>query len=157
MTYDPFNVLSLPIPNQSNMSITFKYIPSGYGPLDCEHIEFSLVINEFMTVFELKKRLTDYFSQVYYVQHPEKKTEWLQPFISVYKIEKDNESSNSLSIKGDDKFIKNLLPPGFQLLAHEREPFLRINFFNGDKMKDFVLIEVSQYHYRTNYVLFSYQ
>ena len=77
MTYDPFNVLSLPIPNQSNMSITFKYIPCGYGPLDCDHIEFTLIINEFMTVFELKKRLTDYFTKVYYVEYPEKKTDWL--------------------------------------------------------------------------------
>ena len=43
------------------------------------------------------------------------------------------------------------------ILAHEREPFSRINFQPGDKMKDFVLIELSMYQNRKNYVLFNYQ
>jgi hypothetical protein len=37
---------------------------------DCECIEFSLVINEFMTIFELKKRLTEYFLNIYYLENP---------------------------------------------------------------------------------------
>lgn len=72
LTYDPFNVLSLPIPTQKNMTLSFKYIPAGYSTNDCECIEFSLIINEFMTIFELKKRLTEYFHNTYYVENPEK-------------------------------------------------------------------------------------
>ena len=68
-----------------------------------------------------------------------------------------DDTSNSLNIKNDEKFLKNIMSPEYQLLAHEREPFSRIDFKTGDKMKDFVLIELSMFQMRKNYVLFNYQ
>ena len=68
-----------------------------------------------------------------------------------------DDNSNSISIKNDEKFIKNIMSNDHHILAHEREPFSRIDFKAGDKMKDFVLIEVSMYQNRKNYVLFNYQ
>ena len=44
-----------------------------------------------------------------------------------------------------------------EILVHEREPFSRIDYRTGDKMKDFVLIEVTLFQMRKNYVLFNYQ
>jgi hypothetical protein len=67
-----------------------------------------------------------------------------------------DDSSNSLSIKNDEKFLKNIISSDAQILAHEREPFSKIDFKQGDKMKDFVLIELSMYQNRKNYVLFNY-
>jgi hypothetical protein len=41
------------------------------------YLEFTLVINEFMTVLELKKRISDYFSANFFQIYPQMKAEWL--------------------------------------------------------------------------------
>ena len=58
LSFDAFNMLSLPIPNHKFIQIKFKFIPYR---INQAHIEFHLSINEYATLFELKKKCFEYF------------------------------------------------------------------------------------------------
>ena len=60
LTFEPFNVLTLPVPTMKNISLNFKYIPYAYDQV-CQPIEFAMSVDEHMTIYELKKKLQDYF------------------------------------------------------------------------------------------------
>jgi ubiquitin C-terminal hydrolase len=51
LTFDPFNVLSLPVPTIKNMSFSIKYIPWNTG---MRPMEFMLSVGEFVTVNEIR-------------------------------------------------------------------------------------------------------
>ena len=51
LTFDPFNVLSVPIPAQKNQTFTVKYLPYNIGE---RPVEFQLCVGEYVTVSEIK-------------------------------------------------------------------------------------------------------
>ena len=115
---------------------SFKYLPYSLEA-DAEAIEFTITISEYMTLFELKKKLQEYFVKTRFKKNSKVAQSWVQPFISLHKGD-----GSSLSIVNDEKFVKNIIEKNRQILAHEREPFNKIGFKQGDAMKDFVLIEL---------------
>ena len=128
--------MSLPIPTQKNIVFSFKYLPYSLD-VDAEALEFTITISEYMTLFELKKKLQEYFVKTRFKKNTSKAQSWVQPFISLHKGD-----GSSLSIVNDEKFVKNIIDKNKEILAHEREPFNRIGYKSGDAMKDFVLIEL---------------
>lgn len=60
LTFDPFNMLSLPIPTSKNLSFFVKFVPYE---LNQDHIEFQLSVGEFVTVSELKQKVNDFLKK----------------------------------------------------------------------------------------------
>jgi ubiquitin C-terminal hydrolase len=54
LTFDAFNMLSLPIPTQENILISVKYIPADRKQVITQ---YKLTISEFTTVYELKTKI----------------------------------------------------------------------------------------------------
>lgn len=105
-----------------------------------------------MTLFELKKKLQEYFVKKRLKKNSKMAQSWVQPFISLHKGD-----GSSLSIVNDEKFVKNIIDKNKEILAHEREPFHQIGFKSGDAMKDFVLIELKMQILKKNWLFNSNQ
>ena len=124
-----------------NISLSFKYIPYAYD-LDSEAIEFSMSVGEHMTIYELKKKLQEYFVKGHFKSNKERAQEWIHPFLTILQNHKQDSTKQSLDIIGDGRFVKSMMQENSQILAYEREPYSRIGFSTGDSMKSFVLIEI---------------
>ena len=87
LSFDAFNMLSLPIPNHKIIQISFRYIPFD---ITLPHYEFYLSINEYATLFELKKKLNEFF-----IKEPHLLSynvdEWLHPFVIQFEQHKDRQ------------------------------------------------------------------
>jgi hypothetical protein len=95
LSFDAFNVLSLPIPTQSQIELKLKFIPRL---LTQQPYIFNMTISEFMTLLELKQRLREFF-QV-------DKDHTSEPFVTLLQPCKDN--SKSLRIVSDEQFVKSI-------------------------------------------------
>lgn len=85
LTFDPFNILSLPVPNQKLIEVSFKYVPYHYGS-SSRMIEFKMNALEYTTVYELKNKMEQHFAAQ--SKHKEKAADDSQaPFICVYSPE----------------------------------------------------------------------
>lgn len=78
LSFDPFNVLSLPIPSQKNMSFTIKYIPIDTGE---QPKEFQMSVGEFVTVNELRQKIEEYLKKDLPEDYDE--DDWIEPFLTV--------------------------------------------------------------------------
>ena len=78
LTFDPFNVLSLPIPSQKSMSFTVKYLPCNVAE---RPTAFQLNVGEYVTVNEIRQKVEDYLISNKY---PDGKPDdnWLPPFLT---------------------------------------------------------------------------
>jgi hypothetical protein len=56
ISFDPFNMLSVPIPMNKEMKMTVKYFPYN---LSIKPIEFVMNIGEFVTMSEIKQKVID--------------------------------------------------------------------------------------------------
>ena len=76
LTFDPFNVLSLPIPTIKNMSFSIKYIPwsTGHRPM-----EFMLSVGEYVTVNEIRSKINEYLESLKKVTDED---DWVEPFLT---------------------------------------------------------------------------
>ena len=108
LTFEPFNVLTLPVPTVKNISLNFKYIPYAYDQV-CQPIEFSMSVGEHMTISELKKKVQEYFLKHYFKNDKERAQEWIHPFFTVLQDRKQGSSHQSLDIVGDGKFVKSMM------------------------------------------------
>lgn len=94
LTFDPYNVLSLPVPASKNQQFTIKYVPIKISE---PPREFHLTVGEFVTVHELKTKLNDFLK-------PEKsedpKDDWIEPFLC------SATNKHSLDLITEERFVK---------------------------------------------------
>ena len=100
LSFDAFNMLSLPIPTHSTIVISLKVIP--YQLLK-QPYQISLTISEYTTLYELKQKLQEFLIQKLYRGDS---SQYMNPFTTVLKTDK---SGYSLDIVSDEKFVKNLV------------------------------------------------
>lgn len=145
-TFDTFNMLSLPVPTQTNLNIVLKYI--GYN-FKQSPIEFKLTVSEYTTLYELQKRLQEYFQQEL------RNDNYVLPFITVLKQSKDNRKF-TLEVLNDEKFVKSIVQSKEdQIVVYQREPLESIGLLPDESQQDLILLEIKQMQLRSNYLVFS--
>jgi len=63
VTFDPFNVLSVPIVSQKFQDLSIKYIPNK---IDKPHLLFTLSVGEFVTISELQSKINQFIQHNIY-------------------------------------------------------------------------------------------
>jgi len=118
LSFDPFNVLSVPIPNSKNMSFTIKYIPINVSE---QPKEFQMSVGEFVTVNELKNKIEDYLKP-----RPEEdpNDDWIEPFLTT------TTSKMCIDLINEEKFLRTQgnEKQHLEIVAYEREPLSMFNF-----------------------------
>jgi hypothetical protein len=128
LSFDPFNVLSLPIPNQKNNSFTIKYIPVN---TDESPKEFQLSVGEFVTVNEIRQKIEEYLK-------PEDDPDWIEPFLTTVT------NKQSIDLIYEERFLRTqgFEKQGMEIVAYEREPFSIFDLKKDDDCSDFHICEI---------------
>lgn len=132
ITFDPFNMLSLPIPQPTkDFKTIIKYYPLS---LIEKPKEFVFSIGEYTTMTEIKQKIQEALGR-------DASTDY--PFLCKIK------NKNVVELLDKEKFIKSYIEKGDEICAYERitlPPNTTENFF---------LLEVKIAQYRRNYLLIS--
>lgn len=132
ITFDPFNMLSLPIPHaQKDLKVSIKYYPRS---LLSKPKEFLIQVGEYATLNEVKSRIVENL--------PKEQCEDL-PFIARIK----NKCVDEMLDK--EKFMKSYIERGDEIVAFERIALPENS--NGR----FFLLEVKIVQPRKSYMLFT--
>jgi len=132
LSFDPFNVLSLPIPNAKNMSFTIKYMPIDQT---AQPKEFYMQAGEFVTVNQLKSKIEEYLKPS---SAEDPQGDWIEPFLCTVT------NKQSVELINDERFVKTQGNEklGLEIVAYEREPLRIFDFKKGDDWGDFYICEL---------------
>ena len=136
LTFDAFNLLSLPIPNQKNMSFTVKYIPCS---LTERPLEFLISVGDIITVSEIRSKIIGYLQKYKEVgKDAEDEDSWIEPFLTSVT------NKQGIEMIIDEKFINThgLDKMGQEIIAYEREPLSIFNLEKDDDATDFHMCEI---------------
>jgi hypothetical protein len=148
LTFDTFNVLSLPIPTQNNISINIKLMRQT---LTRENYEFEVSISEYMTFYELNKKIRDFMLQKIY---DEKEDTFVAPLVT--SVKQGERNFLELEMVLDEKFVKSIgTDSKSKIVVYERESNASLGLKQNEKMNDFILLEIKHAQLKTNFVLFS--
>lgn len=142
LTFDPFNVLSLPVPTSKNQQFTIRYIPIK---IDEAPKEFHLTVGEFVTVNELKNKLEDYLRP-----RPDQdpNEDWIEPFLASVT------NKQGIDLITEERFVKTQGSDRSQgeIVAYEREPLSMFDLKKTDDCSDFHICEVRMIQRRSSYM-----
>jgi hypothetical protein len=142
LSFDPFNVLSLPVPTAKNQNFTIRYIPIK---VDEPPKEFHLTVGEFVTVNELKNKLEDFLKP-----RPEDdpEDEWIEPFLTSVT------NKQGIDLITEERFVKTQGndKTGAEIIAYEREPLSLFDLKKTDDCSDFHICELRMVQRRNTYM-----
>jgi hypothetical protein len=75
LSFDTFNILQLPIPNQKNQNFTVKYIPIDMSEAQ---LEFTINAGEYVTMNEIRQKIDEYLEP-----KDQDDEDWIAPFLSI--------------------------------------------------------------------------
>ena len=61
LSFDPFSILSLPIPTSTSNFLTIKYFPYD---MSVRPVEFTMAVGEAVTTKEIKLKINNYLEEV---------------------------------------------------------------------------------------------
>jgi len=66
-------------------------------------------VGEHMTIYELKKKLQEYFVKDHFKNNKERAQEWIHPFFTILQSRNKHSTSQSLDIISDGRFVKSMI------------------------------------------------
>ena len=142
LSFDPFNVLSLPVPTSKNHQFIIRYIPIK---IDEPPKEFHLIVGEYVTVNELKNKLEDYLKPS---SDKDIHDDWIEPFLTSVT------NKQSIDLMSEEGFVRNQGndKSAPEIVAYEREPFSNFEVMKTDDCSDFHICEIRMIQRRNTYM-----
>eukprot|EP00347_Sterkiella_histriomuscorum_P008234 403345866 len=130
ISFDPFNMLSVPIPQTKEQKVTIKYFPYKFEE---EHKEFTLVVGEQFNLREIRQKILEN-------QSPESQCKEL--FLTKVK------NKSAIYLLDNDRATRNNLEKGEEFCAFE-------NPNNSDLSDNYFLIELKINQHKRSYFVMS--
>mmetsp|Transcript_1310 Transcript_1310/g.1668 ORF Transcript_1310/g.1668 Transcript_1310/m.1668 type:complete len:234 (-) Transcript_1310:929-1630(-) len=142
LTFDPFNVLSVPLPSEKKNRLLVKYFPFNMRD---HHFEFYLTTGDYLMVDELRDKVGEFIIKTKFADKPT--SEWLPPLLTAA------DNKNNLQLFQREKVIGVQMKE--ELVFFEREPFTKLEMGDNEDMSNYFFCEIRQVQTRRSYLLFN--
>jgi len=132
ISFDPFNMLSVPIPHTKEVKLPVKFFP--LNPTQ-QPLEFVFSVNDFVSAQEIRSKIIDSLG-------PDGKN--LQLFICRVK------DKSAIEIVGKEKMISTKMDKGTEICVYER-----MQIPESNKNDEFMLLEIKIYQYKRSWMFMS--
>lgn len=136
LSFDPFNVLSLPVPARKDVGFTVKYMPCNFGERPAK---FQLNVGEYVRVSEIRERVEEYLVRTKYPDG-EPDEDWVPPFLA--RVAKKQNISHFQRKTKKIVRAEALEHKNQEIIMYEREPPSVFGWSEGDSAQDFHICEI---------------